>query len=323
MLNLRRYYRQILSLATLAAAVSYSLGTESHLLDQDAHVVNSVLAQSNATATPTAVPVGESCNDCQYDSEVLMTIDCEDDPGFPHESVFIQLENTGSVSFVVDICLYDFTGTAVTCHKRTVVNPGDTELSIVDGRNASGSGSPPIWKAQAFICEGQGIIRFLEQSCICDCVDEPKPCDSPECFSQEEHDYTFDPCPEPPGHTPGTYFGKQRSKVCLTNSCPFDRTVRYWWEYVSQGVHQINRSGVTVPASSTVCICTVVGLYDAGDGLLQFSQYDLDDCPGILDGVGEPCEIVAEIVTDECCDASGNCTNRLPPHPHTSTPCVP
>lgn len=314
MLHLLRHYRFVLPLLAFPIAVALGFRTPLDILDQDSAPVAAVLAQG--------VQVGQSCNTCQLDSEVLMTVDCDEEPGFPHEALFVELQNTGSVPFDVEVCFYDFTGARVTCHFRRVA-VGETDVSIVDSRNTAGIPSPPIWKAQAFICGGLGVINFLEQTCICDCSGEPRLCNSPECFSQEELIFENDPCPEPPGHTPGAFFGTHRSKVCLTNSCPFDRTVRYWWDYISQGAQHISRSGVTVPANSTVCVCISVGLFDAGDGLTSYSHYDLDDCPGTVDGVGEPCEITAAIVTDVCCDASGNCTNRLPPHLHTLTPCVP
>jgi hypothetical protein len=225
----------------------------------------------------------------------------------------------------------------VACHNRSLIAGGDPEeVVLVDGPNdpLTPPGNERIWKAQAFICEGNGTVRFLEQRCICDCSSEPSACDSAPCLNENfvpfSDDYNLDGdpdfCPPPTGHVDGVLFGKQHAKVMLTNPCPTPRNIRYWWKYRSDGVQRLVTSGVTVPGSSSIRLCFTALLYRDGDHIWEFAAFQWPDCPGQFDSVPGGCvePIIIEAVRDACCPIGGPCVERIPnPPPGGTLPCVP
>jgi hypothetical protein len=255
-----------------------------------------------------------------------MTKDCSEEPGLPHETVTVRVTNADpSTVFDVNICLYDFSGAVIVCHKVTrnrppgffnPLDPGDEEfpegIFVIDAPDLV-----RVWRAQTFVCAGIGTVQFLEQNCICNCINEPEPCDSPDCFVSMPVRHFNEPCPGPPFQE--TSIGKHYGKVKITNPNPTKRTVRYWYQYVQAGQMRMHTSGVSVPANGTVRICFTVLMVETGDGIRTFDAYEWPDCPGIGSGTND---VMYEIVRDACCDANGqNCVERYVPPDYL--PCVP
>jgi len=281
--------------------------------------IAAAFVQAAAVAAPLQqVDIGtDPCDNCVFDQEVLMTKDCAEEPGLPHETVTVKLVSADpNTDFVVNVCLYDFSGQKIVCHDPMIMKGDFPEyLFVIDAPD-----NVAVWMAQSYICEGFGTVRFLEQNCICNCSQEPQPCSSPHCLNEDYVEFNA-PCPGPPYQ--GTPTGKHYGKVRITNPCPAPVRVRYQWQYTQGGVMRSVSSAVYVPASDSVRLCFANLNTVAGDGINNFIAYQYPDCPGTYDPPpgGGGCVVLMNLVRDACCNVNGqNCVERVPVDP---LPCVP